>query len=311
MRFDLTPFDMSSIKPGSVIYIIGKRGSGKTTLLQDIMYTLRHQWDYGIAMSETYDVIEFFKSCMPDAFVYEDSYDEAKAAEFVETAMATMKDRGEDQTPNSLLVLDDCMYDKKIVQSKFMRKLHMNGRHAKITFINTMQYVMGIPPETRSQVDYVFAMGEDAKDTKEKLHKYFFGVFETYKDFEKVFNKATENFGCLVIKRTKAKSQNLEDKIFWYKAPEVVPPFKLFRTVYWQLAQKYAIKTDAKKSSDTKTKAQGDPRNPKIEFVGRAPMKAPEFSRPPVNLWGSPQVPRGPAQYGSPVPYGSPVVKFI
>ena len=34
----------------------------------------------------------------------------------------------------------------------------MNGRHYKILFILTMQYALGIPPNLRTNIDYVFIL---------------------------------------------------------------------------------------------------------------------------------------------------------
>ena len=41
-----------------------------------------------------------------------------------------------------------------------MRLLFMNGRHWKIILIITMQYPLGIPPNLRTNIDYVFILRE-------------------------------------------------------------------------------------------------------------------------------------------------------
>ena len=41
-----------------------------------------------------------------------------------------------------------------------MRLLFMNGRHWKIMLIITMQYPLGIPPNLRTNIDYVFILRE-------------------------------------------------------------------------------------------------------------------------------------------------------
>ena len=55
------------------------------------------------------------------------------------------------------VILDDCMFDKKILTSKAARDIHMNGRHCGILFINLVQYAIDIPKPLRGQIDYVFA----------------------------------------------------------------------------------------------------------------------------------------------------------
>ena len=40
-------------------------------------------------------------------------------------------------------------------------ELFFNGRHHHISFILTMQFSLGIPPEMRSNFDYIFLLAED------------------------------------------------------------------------------------------------------------------------------------------------------
>ena len=45
-------------------------------------------------------------------------------------------------------------------RDKMMRLLFMNGRHWKVMLIITMQYPLGIPPNLRTNIDYVFILRE-------------------------------------------------------------------------------------------------------------------------------------------------------
>ena len=63
--------------------------------------------------------------------------------------------------PRGFLILDDCLYDQSWVKSKDVRSLFMNGRHYKSMFIITMQYALGIPPNLRTNIDYVFLLREN------------------------------------------------------------------------------------------------------------------------------------------------------
>lgn len=54
--------------------------------------------------------------------------------------------------PNILVVCDDCAYDKDWKKMTTIRELMMNGRHANITFIVSIQYDKLFPPELRSNV---------------------------------------------------------------------------------------------------------------------------------------------------------------
>ena len=120
----------------------------------------------------------------------------------------------------------------------------MNGRHRKIFFVNCQQYVMDMPPDLRSQVDMVFVMRETIRSNKEKLWKYFFGIFDKFADFNKVLENCTSNFECLVLNNA-SRSSAIEDCVHWYKAQHPLPPFKLCSEVYWNLSTKYFCDRDA------------------------------------------------------------------
>ena len=56
-----------------------------------------------------------------------------------------------------LLLMDDCMSSKgKWLKDDQILELFFNGRHHHISFILTMQFSLGIPPELRSNFDYIF-----------------------------------------------------------------------------------------------------------------------------------------------------------
>ena len=56
-------------------------------------------------------------------------------------------------------------------------------------------------------------------------------MFPTFEIFCQVMDACTENFECLVI-HNNAKSNKLEDQVFWYKAEEH-PNFKMCDEHFW------------------------------------------------------------------------------
>ena len=125
-----------------------------------------------------------------------------------------------------MLVMDDCMSSKgSWVKDENVLELFFNGRHHHISFILTMQYSMGIPPEMRSNFDYIFLLAEDFISNRKRLYEHYAGMFPNFDIFQQVFTDVTENFGCMVI-NNRVHSKKIEDKVFWYKAKEV-PDFKL------------------------------------------------------------------------------------
>ena len=234
VKLRVKKFDPANIKPHRIIIIVGKRGTGKSVMQRDILYHLSKKVDFGLAMTPTEESAEMFREHMPDDWIY-NGFSTSK----LETMLTLQRDMVKTKKQRSLfIVMDDCMYDKKILKSIGIRDLFMNGRHMHITLCNAVQYIMDMGPDLRTQVDYVFAMRENIISNKTKLWKYFFGMFEKYEDFAKVMDKCTSNHGCLVMDNTTG-SCNVEECIFWYKAQMNLPEFKIGKEVYWQLSDKY------------------------------------------------------------------------
>eukprot|EP00965_Chrysotila_dentata_P200632 6180082-Pleurochrysis_carterae.AAC.4 len=214
-----------------IILFVGKRNTGKSVLMNDIMYHLSKKVDFGIAMTPTEETAQAFRAHMPDQCIYS-GFDSAK----VDAMLRIQRELCKQHKARSLFIaLDDCMYDKKVLKGLSMRDLFMNGRHLHITLLNAMQYVMDMGPDLRTQVDYVFALRENIIANKHKLWKFFFGMFETYAEFNRVMEKCTENYSCLVLDNT-SRSNDISDCVFWYRADIDIPDFKMGSDVYWRMA---------------------------------------------------------------------------
>ena len=59
-------------------------------------------------------------------------------------------------------------------------------------------------------------------------------MFPTFESFCQVMDQCTENYECLVIANN-ARSNKLEDQIFWYKAA-VHDDFKLGAKEFWDIS---------------------------------------------------------------------------
>ena len=134
--------------------------------------------------------------------------------------------------PRGFLILDDCLYDSSWVRSKDVRSLFMNGRHYKSMFIITMQYALGIPPNLRTNIDYVFLLRENIVRNRKQLYEQYAGMFPEFNQFSTVMDQCTENYECLVI-HNNAKSNKLEDQVFWYKAAPH-DDFQLGHPTFWK-----------------------------------------------------------------------------
>lgn len=233
-KLNIRKFDPSTIAPDAVVLLVGKRGTGKSTLLKDLMYHMQDKLDFGLAMSPTEECTSDLTEYMPSSCIYNEFMGDKVDLLLEEQRKAVKKGSNR----RVFLLLDDCMYDKKIMRGVNVRNLFMNGRHRRIFFINCQQYVMDMPPDLRSQVDFVFVMRDNIRSNKEKLWKFFFGVFPNFNDFNTVMDNCTQNYECLVYNGKKA-STNIEECVFWYKAETKFPPFKLCRSVYNKLHRRF------------------------------------------------------------------------
>ena len=201
--------------PATCVFI-GKRGTGKSTLVADIMYHLR-RINAGVVISATEDGNAFYSSFVPDILIHSEY-----KPELIQQVITRQKKviNGKDKKNSDgdvFMLLDDCMYDKRMIRDTNIRGIFMNGRHWKITFLLTMQYCMDLPPDLRANIDYVFILRENIIQNQEKIYKNFFGIFSHFSIFQEVLNSCTEGFDCLVLDNT-SKSNNIQDCVYWYRA---------------------------------------------------------------------------------------------
>lgn len=233
-NLNIRPFDPSVMKNNATVLLLGKRGTGKSTLLNDLMYHMRSKFNFGIAMSPTEESSEMLGEMLPRSCVFDD---------FAEDAIGRMlkyqkKKVKQGSYRNMFIIMDDCAYDNRTLKGKNIREVFMNGRHRKIFIINAVQYMMDVPSFLRGQIDYVFAMRDNIIDQREKLWKFFFGMFSDYKDFSAVMDNCTEGHNCIVLNNT-VRSNNPEDCVFWYCANPELPKFRLCDDVFWNMDRRY------------------------------------------------------------------------
>lgn len=236
----ITEFNLNKVLPDSVVFCIGRRRSGKSWLIRELMKMLsdRHM-PYGTLYSGTEHCNPFFKSFFPKAFIKRDFTDEDlnnillnQRHKVRKTAKENNVDDGRNIHNNMLLIMDDMMSEDDVwKKSKAFKKIFVEGRHYNILFIMSLQYVLGIPPPLRENIDYVFLFASDGSNLK-KIWENYAGVVPTFKMFKLIFNACTEDHACLVIDKTSTSSR-LDDKIFYYKANDP-GKFKFGSPSFWK-----------------------------------------------------------------------------
>ncbi len=217
MEFQISKFDMSQLSDDKVVVLIGKRETGKSFLCKDILF--HHQGiPVGQVISGTEAANSFYGKMVPKLFIH-DEYQPQIIQNILKRQRMMIDQRKENPTvdPRAFLVLDDCLYDSTWTKDKNVRSLFMNGRHFKILFMITMQYALGIPPNLRTNIDYIFILRENYVSNRKRLYEHYAGMFPNFEMFCQVMDQCTENYECLVI-HNNAKSNKLTDQVFWYKA---------------------------------------------------------------------------------------------
>ncbi len=265
VRLKLDKFSMKQItfnpneNKGPVIILLGKRDTGKSFLIADLLY-YHQDIPIGTVISGTEASNGFFSKHVPRLFIH-DEYNTGIIENILKRQKMILKRvKKEKQAyghskidPRAFIILDDCLYDNSWAKDKLMRLLFMNGRHWKLMLVISMQYPLGIPPNLRSNIDYVFILRENYISNRKRIYEHYAGMFPTFESFCQVMDQCTENYECLVIDNN-SKSNQLKDQIYWYKA-QAHGDFKLGSKQFWELSK------DIPSDDEEDTQASFNPNN--------------------------------------------------
>ena len=272
MSLELKRFQMNSISfkaneaSGPVVVFIGKRGVGKSYLVRDLLY-YHQDIPIGVVIAGTEEGNGFYGKMVPKLFIHNE-YNTAIIENILKRQKSVLRQiRKEMETykrstidPRTFVILDDCLYDASWTKDKMMRLLFMNGRHWKIMLIITMQYPLGVPPNLRTNIDYVFILREPYIANRKRIFDNYAGMFPTFESFCQVMDQCTENYECLVINNT-SKSNKITDQVFWYKA-DSHNDFKLGSKEFWDLSKDIQSDEEEEKYDPNNAKKRGQ--GPKI-----------------------------------------------
>jgi hypothetical protein len=222
----LKRFNISDMVEHCTIAMIAKRATGKSFLTREIMY---HKRDIAsaVAISRTESLNSFYSEFIPDSYIFSEYNPDIltniyqRQAKINEDNKIRIKEGKKPKDDSLMIIMDDCMSSKGTwLKDPNILELFFNGRHHHVSFILTMQFSLGIPPELRSNFDYIFLLAEDTINNRKRLYDHYAGMFPTFEIFQQVFSEITQNYGIMVI-NNRVHSTNIADKVFWYKAKEV------------------------------------------------------------------------------------------
>lgn len=266
MNLELKKFDMKNIRfrpnetQGPVIVLIGRRDTGKSFLVRDLLY-YHQDIPIGTVISGTEAGNGFYSKMVPKLFIH-DEYNTAIIENILKRQKMVIKQVKKENEAygkssidaRAFVILDDCLYDNSWAREKLMRLLFMNGRHWKIMLVITMQYPLGVPPNLRTNIDYTFILREPYIANRKRIYENYAGMFPTFESFCQVMDQCTENYECLVVSNN-AKSNKLEDQIFWYKATGH-KNFKLGSKEFWEMSKDLAS-DDEEETYDPNSQKKG------------------------------------------------------
>jgi len=245
MNFNIRKFNMNIVKErcaldsrkSPMIVIIGKKDTGKSFLVRDILFHTQECFPIGTVISGTEVANEFFQHMVPSKLIH-DKYKPEIITNVIRRQLGLKQQRNNSKTggggtvdPRTFLILDDCLYDSSWIREESTRYVFMNGRHVDLTTMITMQYPLGITPNLRTNVDFVFILRENILGNRKRIYENYAGMFPTFEMFCQFMDQCTENYECIVICNS-SPSNKLEDQVFWYKASDH-PPFHLCADSLW------------------------------------------------------------------------------
>lgn len=199
-----------------------------TYAIKSLLYAKRHIFPIGMVFSGTEHTSGQWGKIFPQTFVF-NKLRLDKIQDFLHRQTLARKHL---PNPWAVLLLDDCAYEGKLLKNELFKEIFQNGRHYKMWFILSLQYPADILPTLRTCIDYTFIFRENNKLTRKKIYENYASVIPSYDLFCAIMDEITNDYTALVINNL-STSNELEDCIFWFKAPPFPDDFKFGSIDFW------------------------------------------------------------------------------
>lgn len=194
--------DVSSFRPDSVVFVIGKRMTGKTVIARDIV--ARSGIEFGMAVSP---LVPVQPEEYADVTVVADEWHPQLVENMLKRQSAAIKSAVAD--PRAFVVLDNCMYDPKWYKDPHVRTMFICNRSSKLLVVMTMAYALSVPPSIKSNVDFVFILRETSTDNRRRTWQSYVNPIATFEDFCALMD-SLKDYWCVAVDYNK-------NELFKYK----------------------------------------------------------------------------------------------
>jgi len=211
-HFTIRSFDIEKgLKPDYAIAVVGRRGTGKTWMILNIMHAIRN-FKWGIVMCGSEKTLKKYSERVPDLFCYK-GLNVGVLKQVLDHQNASIAQNK--PCHPVFVILDDLSYDKRsIISNPVVSEYLMNGRHANVFFIISMQDCKQVSPEYRDQFDLVFLMTAKKVPTMERLYKTFNTCFDSFNEFKTVFRACAPGKGHAMVIDVSAVDPDVADGVF-------------------------------------------------------------------------------------------------
>lgn len=222
--FAINWFEPEKMSKGSIAVVLAKKNMGKSWLTLDYMYKLGDRFSHGIIVTQTAGTSKngYDRFC-PDMFIH-DKFDDEKLMEIMNEKKKALDElrRRKEMDPESIkidiekewfIILDDCMDDKAVKNSQFLKTVGLRGRHVNLFCIIITNSTKQISKELREAADYIMLFQPQGTSAMEEISKEYCPVGYEIHEFRHLLQTLTLNRGVLVVNKPMGSNVvDLDDK---------------------------------------------------------------------------------------------------
>jgi hypothetical protein len=247
-KFMLYPYDVATmLHPDYTVVLFGSRGSGKTVMMRHLLKSLGQKLDLACVFTPTADTRKMFCEHVPPPFVYPDF--DMGAINRIVRAQKDLNEIIEANTNNGRssaslrnigMIMDDCGFATKMLNSDDIKEMFMNGRHDKFFTMLSAQYPLALKPDIRNNIDVSIVFRTSNPKTVEKLRENLLPCFDTDEELMEVFKNGLQKHEALVFDRRAFETG--KPYLFFLKADPEPGNFQVGNRLFWEMYYKHMVR---------------------------------------------------------------------